>query len=407
MTQAGPARSMDQWLTLLGTNNLAGSGTSGPGRLTLACVVLIILAGVYAGLILNADRLPRWLRVPVPAGLRARIVIALVPMAILPVLCMALILGPRTGGAISVALLVITLVVSLGLAVALARSICAPLASLEAAVRRFDPDLRHDAPQVPPDSPHEVAVLFRCLANTHERQHAANARLQHSLQQGERLRRELISVLEARETEIKDRAQELTQANALLERLSRIDALTGVANRQGLAEFLDRAWRTAQREHHPVAVLMIDVDHFLAYTDAYGQPRGDTCLQAVANAISYVVGRSTDLVTRFGSAEFVVVLGNTPLESALLVGEQIRATVEALAIPHQGAPSPGVVTVSIGVSSSLPTREAQFDIGLDAADRALYAAKEQGCNRVGYSSVAHTGLFQSLCLPNEPGSRPS
>ncbi len=245
------------------------------------------------------------------------------------------------------------------------------------------------------------------LAGARRRKQAANTRLQHALRQGERLRGELLVVLDARETEIEERTRELNQARALLDQRSGTDALTGVANRRGLAEFLDRAWRTAQRNEQPLSVLMIDIDHFEAYRAIYGQQRGDACLQAVADAIEHLAGRATDRLARHGGAEFVVVLGNTPLEGGLQVGEQIRAAIEALSIPHQGASGPAVVTVSVGVTSSLPARSTAPDSCLQAADRALDAAREQGRNRVGYSSVASTGLFQSLCLPGEPGRRPS
>ena len=152
---------------------------------------------------------------------------------------------------------------------------------------------------------------------------------------------------------------------------------------------------------------MIDIDYFKAYNDAYGHQQGDTCIRAVAEAVRHVVGRATDMVARYGGEEFVAVLGNTPLEGALQVGEQIRAAIEGLAIPHRTAPARPVVTVSVGVTSTLPTRGSKPETSLVAADRALYAAKEQGRNCVGYSSASRTGLFQSLCLPNEPGRRPS
>jgi diguanylate cyclase (GGDEF)-like protein len=303
--------------------------------------------------------------------------------------------------------LIAALIVSVCLSVALAGSISGPLGALDAAVRQFDPELDRELPKPPAHAPREVIVVFEHLATVTGRLRDSYAQLRQALRKGERLRHELIHVIENREQEIEGRTEQLKQANATLDRLSRSDALTGVANRRGFAEFLDRAWRTGLREQRPLSILMIDIDHFKAYNDAYGHQRGDTCLKAVAEAICHVVGRAGDQVSRYGGEEFVVVLASTPLEGALQVAEQIRAAIQGLAIPHRGAPEHAVVTVTVGVTSTLPTRSAKPDVCLAAADRALYAAKEQGRNRVGYSTAAHTGLFQSLCLPNDPAPRPS
>jgi two-component system chemotaxis family response regulator WspR len=171
-----------------------------------------------------------------------------------------------------------------------------------------------------------------------------------------------------------------------------------------LAEFLENAWRAALREQHALSLLMVEVDYFKAYGDAAGIAKSDACIRAVAETISHVAARATDLVARHGGPRFVVVLANTPLEGALQVGEQIRTAVQALSIPrHRPA---GVITVSVGVTSTVPTRGTRAETCLAAAERALRAAIERGHNQVGYSSAAHTGLFQSLCLPND-APRPS
>ncbi len=303
--------------------------------------------------------------------------------------------------------LIAAMIVSVCLSIALAASISQPLSKLDSAVRQFDPEFDRELPGPPPNAPREVVVLFGHLSSVTERLRASYEQLRHSLRQGERLRRELIEVIERREQEIEGRTEQLKQANAELDRLSRSDPLTGIANRRAFSEFLERAWRTALREQHPISLLMIDIDCFKAYNDAYGHQRGDTCLKAVAEAICQVAARAGDLVSRYGGEEFVVVLSNTPLEGALQVAEQIRAAIQGLAIPHRGSPLAGVVTVSVGATSTLPTRNVKPDVCLAAADRALYAAKEQGRNRVGYSTAAQTGLFQSLCLPNDPAPRPS
>ncbi|MCC7257476.1 MAG: GGDEF domain-containing protein [Gammaproteobacteria bacterium] len=307
--------------------------------------------------------------------------------------------------AVALGWLIGALVVAGGLAVALSGSIAGPLDALDAAVRGFDPDLRHGVPVPPPGAPREVAVVFAHLAGAAQSQRRAYDDLQRSLAEGERLRRELVSVLEGREAEIRERTQQLKLANEQLDRLSRTDALTGVANRRGLAEFLDRAWRASQREQVPVSLLLVDIDHFKAYNDRHGHPQGDRCLQAVANAIRHVAGRATDMVARYGGEEFAVVLGNTPLEGALLVAEQVRSAIEGLGIAHGTPPGAAVVTVSVGVTSVLPVRGSQPDACLEAADRALYAAKAQGRNRVGYSMMSRTAMYQPASAPGNPDRR--
>lgn len=302
--------------------------------------------------------------------------------------------------------LLVVLVVAMVLASAFATGLAAPLNALDAAVRRFNPEAHDEVPAPPPGAPREVAVVFQHLASARQRQRSAHGRLRHSVRQGERLRRELLQVLENRETEIRQRTEQLTAANAQLDRLSRMDPLTGIANRRGLVEFMDRAWRAAQRDQGAVSLLMIDIDHFRSYNDTYGHARGDICLQAVANTINQAVGRSTDIAARYGGEQFAVVLGGTALEGALQVAEQLRGAIEALAIPHAGAPATAQVTVSVGVTSSQPARGAAMEDFLEAADRALDAAKEQGRNRVGYSATACTRLFDPVYLSAEQQQRP-
>jgi diguanylate cyclase (GGDEF)-like protein len=117
------------------------------------------------------------------------------------------------------------------------------------------------------------------------------------------------------------------------------------------------------------------------------------------------VGRASDLVSRYGGEEFVVVLGDTSLDGGLKIAEDIRTAVEALGVPHKGSKNHRVVTVSIGVTSTLPAADIQPETVLVAADRAMYIAKNDGKNRVAYSTAAGTGVFQALCLPNRSETR--
>ncbi|MCL4777952.1 MAG: GGDEF domain-containing protein [Gammaproteobacteria bacterium] len=291
-------------------------------------------------------------------------------------------------------------------ALALAASVTRPLAELERRLRSFDPEADSSPPVPPPAAPREVAVLFDRLAAIGDQLQGTLHSLRASGRRGDLLRSELVAVIGARDRELKGRGEALQEAQLALERQTRSDALTGTANRRGFTEFLDRAWRTAQREQQALSILMIDIDHLQAYETLRGPEQADACIQAIANATRHLVGRATDLVAHHGDGRFIVLLGNTPLEGALRLAEQLRGAVQALALPHPGTAGPGVVTVSIGLTSTLPRRSSRSEPTLAAAERALQAAVEQGCNQVAWSTVARTGLFQALCLPNDPASRP-
>ena len=137
----------------------------------------------------------------------------------------------------------------------------------------------------------------------------------------------------------------------------------------------------AAHSGNPIALLMIDVDHFKLYNDRYGHPEGDDVLRRLSRGLQGVVTRPADTVSRYGGEEFVVLLPNTDERAALAIAERVRASVEALAIAHEASPI-GVVTISIGAAVWFP---AIGDAGaglLKLADLALYQAKHAGRNRV-------------------------
>ena len=172
-------------------------------------------------------------------------------------------------------------------------------------------------------------------------------------------------------------------ANEELERVSRTDALTQVANRRHFDEFLAQVWERAQPANESVSILMLDIDHFKQYNDHYGHPEGDACLASVAKALRDSVRRPGDLVARYGGEEFIVVLYRATEAQVQQAAERIRATVEALAIPHAGSPLYGRVTVSIGQACARPQdRHASVHRLIQQADEALYQAKNRGRNRV-------------------------
>ena len=211
------------------------------------------------------------------------------------------------------------LLISVCLALALVHSLSDPLESLDESVRNFDLNKNQPLPEPPPDAPREVLAIFEHLGSLDNRLRVTYQQLRKSVKQGEKLRGELIYVIANREKEIEQRTEELKEANETLERLSREDSLTGLANRRWFAEFLARAWQRALRDKTPLCILIIDIDNFKAYNDNYGHQKGDNCLKLVAEAIRRAVGRASDLVSRYGGEEFIVVLGDTPLEGGLKI----------------------------------------------------------------------------------------
>ncbi|MDP1733860.1 MAG: diguanylate cyclase [Sulfuritalea sp.] len=168
----------------------------------------------------------------------------------------------------------------------------------------------------------------------------------------------------------------------LLESLAHIDSLTNIANRRRLDRALLQEWRRCQRAGASLALLMIDIDAFKAYNDHYGHGLGDVCLTKVAAALAAGLQRPADTVARFGGEEFAVLLPETDIAAAALMGERLREKVAALRIPHAPKRQYEHVTISVGCAAVLPGALLNPQDLLDAADRNLYAAKSAGRNRV-------------------------
>lgn len=167
-----------------------------------------------------------------------------------------------------------------------------------------------------------------------------------------------------------------------VQRLATIDALTQIANRRRFDEYLHDTWQQMDRSQAPLSLILCDIDFFKTYNDSYGHPAGDSCLRAVAAAIERASSRAGDLVARYGGEEFAIVLPNTSLEGAIRVANRIRAEVHSLELPHHQSPLGQQVTVSVGVSSLIPTLEQTPIALLTLTDQALYQAKAQGRDRV-------------------------
>ena len=170
------------------------------------------------------------------------------------------------------------------------------------------------------------------------------------------------------------------QADQLRE-LAATDMLTGVANRRWFDEALESEWRRCRRNQAPIALIMIDIDHFKRYNDAYGHVDGDACLTQVANALENGLRRPGDLLARYGGEEFVCLLPETALDAATRRADELGRAVEQLNIVHAYSSAGAVVTVSRGVSATVPAAETEASDLVRAADAMLYAAKYGGRNQ--------------------------
>jgi diguanylate cyclase (GGDEF)-like protein len=172
------------------------------------------------------------------------------------------------------------------------------------------------------------------------------------------------------------------QAENKLEEMATTDALTGLRNRRKFDIVIEEEWRRAVRHKMPVALLMIDADHFKAYNDTFGHQAGDQVLIGIAICISDSVRRAGDCAARYGGEEFAVLLPGTAEADALKLAESIRMKVQGWSDEQ------GRSTVSIGVASLVPIGSLDWAVLVEAADKALYAAKAGGRNRSVVANMA-------------------
>ena len=180
--------------------------------------------------------------------------------------------------------------------------------------------------------------------------------------------------------------------------LTLLDSLTQVYNRRYFDQQLNLEWRRLQRVPSPLSLIMCDVDCFKIYNDTYGHQQGDECLQRVANAIATVIKRPGDVLARYGGEEFTVILPHTHQSGAIKVAEAIRLAVKELKIPHLNSLVDSIVTISLGIASTVPNPEDNPYLLVEAADLALYQAKELGrdCLAVYPNPISHAKTQQEL-----------
>lgn len=194
------------------------------------------------------------------------------------------------------------------------------------------------------------------------------------------------------ERKVKERTEELANAmtelsrlNSTLKNMTEIDSLTGARNRRYFDKRISTEWAFAQREQIPLSLLLVDVDHFKLVNDQYGHLAGDDCLKAVAETLMSALPRQSDCLARYGGEEFAIILPNTNLDGARIVGELVRRCVERLEVNLQNHTIQ--LTASVGIATLVPNNQFTEEYLISNADSALYMAKNAGRNQVRIFSV--------------------
>lgn len=182
-----------------------------------------------------------------------------------------------------------------------------------------------------------------------------------------------------RTKELYETNEKLKAANLELRRLTLLDGLTNIENRRAFDIIFNKAWHNSIKDKKHLSLLMLDIDDYKVINDTYGHLIGDEVLKNIASILKSVVSRPRDLVARYGGEEFAIILMDTTVDEALIIGEKIRWEIEKLEVVNE---IKGGITVSIGVASIVPIEEMEPSELIDAADKALYLAKESGKNQV-------------------------
>ena len=170
-----------------------------------------------------------------------------------------------------------------------------------------------------------------------------------------------------------------------LEELSFKDGLTGVANRRMFDTIMAREWAHAKRSRKPISLIMLDIDYFKQYNDHYGHLQGDDCLKRVAQVLNSEAVRARDFLARFGGEEFALILPETDEEAAIKVAERCRKLILDQDIPHEKSEAGPQLTASLGVVTVIPADDDDPIAFIEQADKRLYAAKQEGRNRIEYA----------------------
>nr|WP_289342379.1 diguanylate cyclase [Neobacillus sp. CF12]MDM5330060.1 diguanylate cyclase [Neobacillus sp. CF12] len=183
-------------------------------------------------------------------------------------------------------------------------------------------------------------------------------------------------------TEDKKAEQKLQEANQLLQKLSMVDGLTGIANRRCFDDTLEKAWDQLISYSEPLSLLLVDIDFFKAFNDLYGHQAGDFCLQKIGDIFKDLPLEPDGLAARYGGEEFVVLLPGQNVAQAVEAAHLVQEAVKNAQIPHKGSSVSECVTLSIGISTMVVTNNHQPAALIMEADRALYQAKDNGRNQI-------------------------
>ncbi len=162
--------------------------------------------------------------------------------------------------------------------------------------------------------------------------------------------------------------------------IATIDGLTQIGNRRRLDEYLAQTWAEMARHKDSLAFILCDVDYFKLYNDHYGHQAGDECLRQIAQVLSTSLRRPTDLAARYGGEEFAIILPRTNAQGAVFLCEQIQAAIAKLKVPHEQSLVSKYITLSMGISATVPIATATAESFIATADQALYQAKRQSRN---------------------------
>lgn len=195
------------------------------------------------------------------------------------------------------------------------------------------------------------------------------------------------------EMKVAERTIELEKAMEELHRHATLDGLTQVANRRKFDSYLSQQWEKLAKDSLPISLILCDVDYFKRYNDTYGHQAGDDCLRKIAQAISSAVKNPAYLVARYGGEEFAVIMPNTSAKGAIHIAEAIKLELEWLKIPHAQSKVSKSITVSMGVSSTIPHKSIFPSALIAITDAALYEAKKQGRDRL-IVKVWHSEYYQ-------------
>ncbi len=181
-------------------------------------------------------------------------------------------------------------------------------------------------------------------------------------------------IIEITQKEISDQAQ-------LLEELSLLDPLTGLANRRYLNRILEAEWTLAIKQQEPISIIMLDIDYFKNYNDSLGHISGDSCLQSIAVALKNITNNHSEIAARYGGEEFLLVFPQTSKEKAEEIANLILYSIKNLEIKHPNSPICTNITVSLGVVTTIPKPNDLLHEFIEEADKKLYDAKKLGRNQ--------------------------